>query len=187
MSFSPPESPTARPGEPMAGPFAGFLKWCDQEQIELAQISPGLAGRFIRDLPVSTATKNQTLAAMRNFFDTLVQRHAVVLNPFNSVRGLKHKVLDGKTPELTIPPGAAAFLDPGPDRPGRTPRPRLARHHAHHRLPCRGPRAAPRRRPAPPRRRAGSSGFEKKEGKNARSRCATTWTNGSRNTCRPPA
>ena len=86
-----------------------FLKWCEQEDLELAQITPGLAGRFIRDLPVSNATKNQTLAAMRNFFDTLEQRHAVVLNPFNSVRGLKHKVLDGKTPELTIPQARQLF------------------------------------------------------------------------------
>ena len=29
-------------------------------------------------------------------------RHAVALNPFASVRGRKHDVVDGKTPELTI-------------------------------------------------------------------------------------
>ena len=79
-----------------------FFKWCDQQALELAQVTPGLAGRFIRSLEVSDATKNQTLAAMRNFFDTLVERHAIVLNPFTSVRGIKHKVVDGKTPELTI-------------------------------------------------------------------------------------
>ena len=79
-----------------------FFKWCDGEQLELAQITPGIAGRFIRSLKVSDATKNQTLAAMRHFFDILVERHAVVLNPFHSVRGIKYKVIDGKTPEITI-------------------------------------------------------------------------------------
>ena len=79
-----------------------FFKWCDAEQLELAQITPGIAGRFIRSLALSDATKNQTLAAMRHFFDILVERHAVVLNPFQSVRGIKHQVLDGKTPEITI-------------------------------------------------------------------------------------
>ena len=79
-----------------------FFQWCDEENLELAHITPGLAGRFIRSLPVSDATKNQALAAMRHFFDTLVTRHAVPLNPFQSVRGIKHQVLDGKTPEITI-------------------------------------------------------------------------------------
>ena len=79
-----------------------FLQWCDTERLELAHITPGLAGRFIRSLKVSDATKNQTLAAMRHFFDILVQRHAVVLNPFQSVRGIKNQILDGKTPEITI-------------------------------------------------------------------------------------
>ena len=80
-----------------------FLQWCEGEQLELHHITPGLAGRFIRSLEHSDATKNQTLAAMRHFFDILVERHAVILNPFTSVRGIKYQVLDGKTPEITIP------------------------------------------------------------------------------------
>lgn len=42
------------------------------------------------------------LAALRHFFDALVQRHAVALNPFKSVRGLKYSVTEGKTAELAI-------------------------------------------------------------------------------------
>ena len=34
--------------------------------------------------------------------DALVTRHAVVLNPFLSVRGIQHQVLDGKTPEISL-------------------------------------------------------------------------------------
>ena len=41
-------------------------------------------------------------AALRHFFDALVIRHAVALNPFSSVRGKKHSVMDGKTPQLAI-------------------------------------------------------------------------------------
>ena len=79
-----------------------FLAWCDEQGIELRQVTPGLAGRFIQEHPGEVITKNQALAALRRFFNTLVTRHAVVLNPFQSVRGRKHAVMDGKTPELTI-------------------------------------------------------------------------------------
>ena len=79
-----------------------FLAWCEDQGLTLARITPGIAGRFIRSLPVSDASKNQALAALRNFFDTLVERHAMRLNPFHSVRGIKYKVEDGKTPQLTI-------------------------------------------------------------------------------------
>ena len=79
-----------------------FLEFCEREDLELAHVTPGLAGRFLRDLPVSAATKNQALAALRHFFDALVTRHAVVLNPFHSVRGIQHQVIDGKTPEISL-------------------------------------------------------------------------------------
>ena len=65
-------------------------------------MTPGLAGRFIEEYPGEVLTKNQALAALRQFFDTLVTRHAVALNPFHSVRGRKHSVIDGQTAELTI-------------------------------------------------------------------------------------
>ena len=79
-----------------------FLAWCEEQGIELRQVTPGLAGRFIEELPGSDPTRNLALAAPRHFFDALVIRHAVVLNPFSSVRGRKHAVVDGKTPQLAI-------------------------------------------------------------------------------------
>ena len=66
--------------------------------LELSRGSPGLAGRFIDELPGDSATKNQALAALRHFFDTLVTRQ----NPFQSVRGRKHDTSDGRTPGLSI-------------------------------------------------------------------------------------
>ena len=91
-----------------ARPVGRFLTWCDEQGIELRQVTPGLAGRFLEELPGSDPTKNQALAALRHFFDALVTRHAVALNPFSSVRGRKHAVVDGKTPELA--PGQARAL-----------------------------------------------------------------------------
>ena len=79
-----------------------FLAWSELEGLELSRVSPGLAGRFIDELPGDSATKNQALAALRDFFDTLVTRHAAPLNPFQSVRGRKHDTSDGKTPGLSI-------------------------------------------------------------------------------------
>ena len=79
-----------------------FLAWCEENGVELTQITPGLAGRYLEGLDVSSPTKNQALAALRHFFDALVTRHAVPLNPFASVRGVKHSVMEGKTPELSI-------------------------------------------------------------------------------------
>ena len=65
-------------------------------------MTPGLAGDYIGQLEGSAPTKNQAIAALRHFFDALVQRHVVPLNSFASVRGVKHSVMEGKTPEISI-------------------------------------------------------------------------------------
>jgi hypothetical protein len=79
-----------------------FLAWCNNRGLELRQVTPGLAGEYIGQLPGSAPTRNQALAALRHFFDALVQRHAVALNPFASVGGIKYSVTEGKTAELAI-------------------------------------------------------------------------------------
>jgi site-specific recombinase XerD len=87
------------------GRIAGrFLAWCEYRGLELRQVTPGLAGEYIGQLVGSAPTRNQALAALRHFFDALVQRHAVALNPFASVRGVKYSVTEGKTAELAIEP-----------------------------------------------------------------------------------
>jgi integrase/recombinase XerD len=92
------------------GRIAGrFLTWCDDCGLELRQITPGLAGEYISQLAGSAPTRNQALAALRHFFDALVQRHAVALNPFASVRGLKYSVTEGKTAELAIEQARTLF------------------------------------------------------------------------------
>lgn len=79
-----------------------FLASCAAANIELRQVSPGTAGTYLQSLKASAPTKNQNLAALRRFFDCLVTRHAVALNPFASVRGVSHSVVEGKTAEIGI-------------------------------------------------------------------------------------
>jgi integrase/recombinase XerD len=86
-----------------------FLAWCGDHHLELRQITPGQAGEYIGRLQGSAPTKNQALAALRHLFDALVQRHAVALNPFASVRGIKYSVSEGKTAELAIEQARGLF------------------------------------------------------------------------------
>lgn len=83
-----------------------FLEWCAGRRIELTDISPGDAGVFLDALTV--ANQRTALAALRGFFGLLVTRHAVLLNPFDSVRGPPRASLDGRTPAIT--PGQVTTL-----------------------------------------------------------------------------
>lgn len=90
-----------------------FLAWCESRGLQLHNITPGIAGDYINGLDASAPTKNQSLAALRHFFDALVQRHAVPLNSFHSVRGTKHSVVEGKTAEISIAQARALFASIG--------------------------------------------------------------------------
>lgn len=94
-----------------------FLAHCDARGLDLRQISPAIVGEYIRTLHTeqpgtksgsstprlaSKPTRKLHLAGIRNFFDRLVQRHVVMLNPASSVRGPRHSVTEGKTPALTV-------------------------------------------------------------------------------------
>ncbi len=79
-----------------------FLGWCEAHTLALRDITPGSVGTYYNELDVSTPTKNQHLSALRCFFDRLVLRHAVGLNPAASVRGERYHLTQGKTPEITV-------------------------------------------------------------------------------------
>jgi site-specific recombinase XerD len=80
-----------------------FLDWCDHpdRKIPLVRITPGDVGDYLASLPVATPTKKLRLAALRKFFDVLVVRHVVILNPAASVRAERYAVVEGKTPEIS--------------------------------------------------------------------------------------
>src|SRR5580704_6898585 len=79
-----------------------FLAWAEGEGVELASITPGMVGQYLVGLGGSAAKRNQHLSALRGFFDRLVNRHVVILNPAASVSGVKEQVIEGKTPEMAI-------------------------------------------------------------------------------------
>lgn len=94
-----------------------FLEHCQSLGIALNEVTPGLVSDHLKHLaahekarrgqepklrPASKPMKKLHLAGIRKFFDKLVERHAIVLNPAHSVRGPKHSVAEGKTPALTV-------------------------------------------------------------------------------------
>jgi integrase/recombinase XerD len=86
-----------------------FLEWVEKHRGdplvgELSQIAPWHVGQYIEEMAATTgiATRNLHLSALRHFFDNLVTRHAIVLNPARSVRGERLSVMEGRTPEIPI-------------------------------------------------------------------------------------
>jgi site-specific recombinase XerD len=79
-----------------------FLAWAEGQGVELPAITPGMVGQYLVALGGSAPKRNLALSALRGFFDRLVQRHVVILNPAASVKGVKEQVVEGKTPEITI-------------------------------------------------------------------------------------
>lgn len=79
-----------------------FLAWAEGQGLELVRITPGLVGQYLDQLDASAPTKKQHLAALRGFFDKLVVRHVVILNPAASVRGPRYSADEGKTPDIAI-------------------------------------------------------------------------------------
>ena len=161
-----------------------FLAWCEDRHVELARITPGIAAGFIGELAPATANQRLALAALRRFFDLLVTRHAVLLNPFQSVRGPPRSTHDGKTPEIT--PGQARCLLDSLD---------LSRLAGVRDRALFGTLATPAPASAPsPTSGSGTSatwaasapsGSARSAAANARSPCATIWANGSPPTWRP--
>ncbi len=80
-----------------------FLGWCEGWGLDLPRIAPRDVEVYLDLLPGSTPTKKRHLAALRHFFDQLVSRHAVILNPAASVRAQRYQVVEGKTPEISVP------------------------------------------------------------------------------------
>jgi site-specific recombinase XerD len=79
-----------------------FLAWVAPRERDLARITPGLVGSYFDKLLLSVPSKKLHLAALRTFFDVLVQRHVMVLNPARSVRTERYTAIEGRTPEISV-------------------------------------------------------------------------------------
>jgi integrase/recombinase XerD len=79
-----------------------FLYWCEPYAAELKGITPGMIGEYLDQRKLAVPSKKVHLAGIRTFFDVLVQRHVIVLNPAHSVRTERYSVMEGRTPEISV-------------------------------------------------------------------------------------
>ena len=79
-----------------------FLAWVEERGIELPRITPGDVGAYLQALEVGVPTKRVHLAALRRFFDRLVNRHVCVINPAATVKAERYAVVEGKTPQIGV-------------------------------------------------------------------------------------
>lgn len=86
-----------------------FLAWVQEQGVPLVRVTPGLVGAYFDRHPCAIPTRKLELAALRRFFDVLVLRHVLVLNPATTVRGERYHVVEGLTPEIS-PAQAKALL-----------------------------------------------------------------------------
>lgn len=64
-----------------------FLESPDVRGVALPAVTPAVVGDYLDGLDIGPATKKLHLAGLRKFFDRLVLRHIIILNPAASVRG----------------------------------------------------------------------------------------------------
>ena len=77
-----------------------FLAWVEGRGLELPRITPADVGEYLQGLDLAVPTKKLHLAALRRFFDRLVNRHVAVINPAATVKAERYAVVEGKTPEI---------------------------------------------------------------------------------------
>ncbi len=84
-----------------------FLAWVEERNLELPRVAPGDVGEYLQHLELAIPTKKLHLAALRRFFDRLVNRHVCVINPAATVKAERHSVVEGKTPDIGTAPARA--------------------------------------------------------------------------------
>jgi integrase/recombinase XerD len=94
-----------------------FLKWAEPRVPKIAEITPGMIGLYFDKHRGSIPTKKLHLSAIRAFFNVLVNRHVVVLNPAATVRGERYQAIEGKTPEITRDQARTLLASIDTDRP----------------------------------------------------------------------
>lgn len=94
-----------------------FLAWAEARGVPLTQVEPGLVGLYFNQHPGSPPTRKLHLAGLRAFFDVLVNRHVLLLNPAATVRGERYSVVEGKTPEISKEQARTLLSSIDPVRP----------------------------------------------------------------------
>lgn len=94
-----------------------FLDWIESARTSLERITPGMVGAYFDQHPGSLPTRKLHLSALRAFFDVLVNRHVLILNPAATVRGERYQAVEGKTPEITRDQARALLASIDTSRP----------------------------------------------------------------------
>lgn len=89
-----------------------FFNWCDDRNLELAEISPFAVMAYVEEMGREYAAPSvkQHLAAIRRLFDYLVVGQVLPMNPAALVRAPRPEVKESKTPVL-MPKEARKLLD----------------------------------------------------------------------------
>jgi hypothetical protein len=152
-----------------------FLAWAEARGLELAGIAPRDVGQYLDSLGSTTgiATRKQHLSALRHFFDGMVTRHAIILNPALSVRAERYSVIGGRTPEISVAHARTLLTAISGFRCRRPARSRAPRRSRLHGLPRRGRRGAEAQPLSTARASSTCSTSAKRAAKAGRSPCAT--------------
>ncbi len=80
-----------------------FLSWADASVSDksLGEISAGDVGRYQRGMSGGIQKKKQHLAGRRKFFNLLVERHLVFINPAAVAETERLQIVEGLTPIIT--------------------------------------------------------------------------------------
>jgi integrase/recombinase XerD len=87
-----------------------FLASCEERNLQLIRVTPGDVGAYFQELPLAVPTKKIHPTAQRKFFDRLVNRYVIVVNPSATVRAERYSVVERKTREIK-PDQVAKLLD----------------------------------------------------------------------------
>lgn len=80
-----------------------FLTWADEHVPDksLPHLTAGDVGRYLKTLSGGPQKKKQHLAGLRKFFNLLVERHVVVINPAAVAQTERLHMSEGATPIIT--------------------------------------------------------------------------------------
>ena len=79
-----------------------FLNWCEDQDLELHQVTPGLAGRFLERAPRRRAHQEPGPRRAAAFFRCPRRPARCRAESLSAVRGMRHPFGEGRTPEVTV-------------------------------------------------------------------------------------
>ena len=96
-----------------------FLAWAESRGLELPGVAPRTLARLWETASYASGHQHRhrkpVRPRFRHFFDGLVNRHAILLNPAVSVRSRRYQVVEGETPESPFRTSASCWPPSTPE------------------------------------------------------------------------